>query len=367
MTEVSSREATFRYLDYIGNHERKIGLAAVVLANPDEFFSANALRRAMNECQGAQPVWPISWPTTMQYLTGGLMPGGVAVQSEMHVGDTITAVYQACEAQQALLRSLIGFGVIWSLDYPQLSLQQVLGTTRSSGQVRCPQARYKIYGYLLAQDGPSITQLSMDLNHVGYKTSKILERQVEVLRDAGIVTVRTVNDYHPALGEVTQIRLSADVATPIRDLHSGIQIIMNGRFDKAFERMARLLAQESGTELFARLIAKGKDFSGSYAGSQGRGVIESQVMSLMTGSAAFTVDTIRTALSHEHGRNISTIPLRRILNDMVKQGSLTGNKERRNPHRLTNVYSIQDPSHQQRLQAETPNSASQGGGKKGKA
>lgn len=201
MSEITRRrEVIFNFLDRVGNHERKIGAAALLLADPSRPFTVTELTHEINDHQGAEAPWPIVQTTTEGYIKTGLLPIGAAVRTRKRVRGSPT--YSAAGKYQEMLRTMIGFEVKWSLDNPDFSVQPALGVSSGSGQAHSPRTRYQLYGAILAQAGQSITQLGEGYKSVYCKSPEAVSVQLDSLRSLGIIAIDTTNDYNPIL-EVT--------------------------------------------------------------------------------------------------------------------------------------------------------------------
>ncbi len=215
MTEVlSQREPALRFLDFVGNHERKLGFAAVILAEPEKPHSAASIRDAYNDQQGSSTEWKLKRTGDMkEILEQCFVPGGV-------LREDVAGKYRVNQEVQELYSSLSGFLTGWSLDNPDVSLQQLLGFTGSPGAVRCPRARFQIYGHLLEYKNPRISRVAKIFRQIGYKTAEGVERQIEVMKDAGLVDIEAlaISGLFVKLGELPSPRSALPEVKALREM-----------------------------------------------------------------------------------------------------------------------------------------------------
>jgi len=183
----------FGFINGGANHELKLLTGAILLSNPEVPYSNSALSQELIGRQGEAVVWKVSSGTPAQYCNRSLEPIGAVVKTEV-IGKKGKPVigYQAeplhREAKLACTGALLG----WSLDYPDLSLQQSFGATQSSSMVRTPEIRYRVYTALLAnRGGLTISDIFTSLKGEGYPNYESMNTQLTRMQELGLVALRT--------------------------------------------------------------------------------------------------------------------------------------------------------------------------------
>ncbi len=189
----------YDFLNGAGNHELKLMTGALVLSDPDTVHTAASLRRAVIDRQGEPTVWNVQASILSSYILQSLEPSG-AVNSLSVLGERgkIVTGYRAAPNHRAEKLSLTGSLLSWSLDNPDISLQQVFGITSSNSELRSPEMRHRIFTTILsAAEAKSVPQLHQELQEVNYGFRQGLELQLERMKELGLVELRSNTGHDP--------------------------------------------------------------------------------------------------------------------------------------------------------------------------
>ncbi|HKR81854.1 MAG TPA: hypothetical protein VJR27_02545 [Candidatus Saccharimonadales bacterium] len=175
-------------LDYVGNHEGKTAVAAIMLSEPSTQFNATDLQNAVYDSQDEDDGWVPKRPIFGNYCTRSLVPSGIVVQE----GEW----YQA-EASPALPQRLAFCGSIlgWSLEFPEISVQKVFGQSASAHSRRAPALRYEIFKYIA--NNPD-TELSYGdvwhgMGQPEHFTRGVMNRNIGVLALQGLLEAHVLD------------------------------------------------------------------------------------------------------------------------------------------------------------------------------
>lgn len=264
------------FLNGAANHEAKLLSLAVMLSHPEKWYTTASISRELHQRQGEHLVWDMSPQTAFSYCKESLEPIGAVLKGNIK-GKRLHEVtaYKANEDNLKHNLALTGFLLDWSLRYPDLSLQRVLGNTASVGSVRSPQVRYQIYLDLLTTgDIPAIEDIGQSLEGAGYVNDDSITRQVQVLRDTGIVDLHSKQmDYNPELKiidpEFKHVVLKLEDRTPItqavyaaiKRLGADTTISLGNLIDNIGESNPALDKAEIRTKLVTA-ISSGKGYTG---------------------------------------------------------------------------------------------------------
>ena len=126
--EKLSDQALGNLLSAIGNSEAK---AALFLGmQPGEVYTAWDLRNLFLDLQGRSIEWNISVGTPIKYCTGSFEPIGLVAEEVSLDGQSIG--YTKTDYGIAIATPLAGLLLDFSLNYPDISLGQIFGSTVSS-------------------------------------------------------------------------------------------------------------------------------------------------------------------------------------------------------------------------------------------
>ncbi|HVW23641.1 MAG TPA: hypothetical protein VHB51_04145 [Candidatus Saccharimonadales bacterium] len=193
------------FINGVANHERKLALAAIVLAHPEREFSGADGSYELEQRQGKPLAWPSQDATGKQYFEQSLEPVGAVVKiSKRDESGRIVPAFVAEPSGRQLRLALCGFLMDWSLRYPDLSVQQVYGGTNSTTEVRVPWVRHKMYAGLLLNGGvQSVAGLEAVMDDVGYsRPLSSISIQVRSLERLGILQKITKHRGYNPLVEI---------------------------------------------------------------------------------------------------------------------------------------------------------------------
>ncbi len=194
----------YDFLNGVGNHEAKLLVTTLLFQYTNRWFSRSDLYAELIDRQ--QPVvgWAMGDSLPISYCRESLEPIGAVAKGRVSNsrGQSVTAFRAIPEKTQTAL-ALSGALLEWSLDYPDHSLQQLLGKTQSNGSLRSPQVRHAMYlDIATSPDVVSLVSLtdSLGLREDNGKEQRILQTQIEQMKALGIINFRTrLKDYDPTL------------------------------------------------------------------------------------------------------------------------------------------------------------------------
>jgi len=190
----------YDFLNGASNHELKLLTGAVILAYPDIAFSSALLRRALTDGQDDHEVWKIDVSIPRNYCVNSLEPIGAVVKTAIQgeQGTWVTA-FEAEPDHREVRLACIGTLLGWSLEYPDMSVQQVFGTTASHSDVRAPEMRYRSYTALLTgNEGGTVKSMFALLEGKGYPNYANMYTQLIRMQELGIIDLRTT-DQNPEI------------------------------------------------------------------------------------------------------------------------------------------------------------------------
>jgi hypothetical protein len=188
------------FLNYLGNHEIKLVLAAMLATRPDESFDSGQLRSQFIAAQGPDPAWDkaIIYTSLPRYVEHSLAKCGAAsVSREETDGSGRASLRYQGDAERAPRVLAFGGAVLgWSLDYPEMSLQQILGR-QSDDKQPSPETRHEIYAHLLSDpsNGTSTAKIFHGFGLPGYQWLDVTH-QVYRLEQLGIVDITSNKMLH---------------------------------------------------------------------------------------------------------------------------------------------------------------------------
>jgi len=190
----------YDFLNGASNHELKLLTGAVILAYPDIAFSPALQRRALSDGQGDHEAWKIETSIPKNYCINSLEPIGAVVKTTIRgeQGALVTA-FEAEPVHREVRLACIGTLLGWSLEYPDMSVQQVFGTTASHTNIRAPEMRYRSYTALLTgNDGGTVKSMFTSLEGKGYPNYANMYTQLIRMQELGIIDLGTI-DQNPEI------------------------------------------------------------------------------------------------------------------------------------------------------------------------
>lgn len=189
---IPSNEATLQADDFarlvhrVGNHEGKTAIAAFMMGNPDAWFKPYKLRDAAANIQGDDPAWCPKLPIVRGYCQNSFVPGGVAMERK-----------GTFRAQAAFLPQKLAFcGAIlgWSLDFPETSVQRVLGFASAGKAYQTTNLKHDICKVIADNNGHemSFADVSYKLNNNSIPAATV-RATIKSLSLSGILETHTLN------------------------------------------------------------------------------------------------------------------------------------------------------------------------------
>ena len=155
----------------IGNHENKALLSAAMI--PNKIYSRHDLEVLFNGMQGEEPVWRVDSGLPFGYCLHSLAPIGL-VTKELIDAESGRVGFIKTEYGAGVGDALAGHLLRYSLEHPDISLQQLFGrtSTNSAEGTRSPFGRIAIFGELLTRELP-VRVSDLEASHGGSGTGSI--------------------------------------------------------------------------------------------------------------------------------------------------------------------------------------------------
>lgn len=198
------QELFFKLLNRVGNHEAKLVTLGIVLSEPAEWFTRADLEDEIESRHERYAGWIPSAAVAFGYLET-LQPTGLINQGFTQGRRSSMAV--ACRASEVqkwhpACLAMVGEELEWSLFYPDISLQQILGRTGSPSSVRSPEVRFTIYEELLTSPipAPAAADIISALSGL-YPRGDLIRTQLQALRDLEIIDINSSHsdEFDPLL------------------------------------------------------------------------------------------------------------------------------------------------------------------------
>lgn len=150
----------------VANHEAKAVVTGIVASRPNEWFDMTHIHQAVRSAQTSENGWIPALPVPFKYFQQTLAPIGAVVKGsvESNRGFTVDA-YKASEFGATIGLAAVGAVLGWSLDHPDVSVQELFSRSASKTASRAPMTRFAIYKSLLeaGDDGRSYGQIETDI------------------------------------------------------------------------------------------------------------------------------------------------------------------------------------------------------------
>ncbi len=153
-------------VDGLANHEAKTLVAGVLVSHPEEWFTANRIHKEMVRRQQGEQGWITSNKMMgFSYCKHSLEPIGAVALGSIEGRTGLVGSYRASELGATTGLALVGSLSEWSLENPEVSLQELLGSSNSSGERRSPATRFIIFKSLLdaGNDGLTFGQIESEV------------------------------------------------------------------------------------------------------------------------------------------------------------------------------------------------------------
>ena len=186
----------------VANHESKaLTLAYMASRGPGQYFSAEQIGTDIVSIQGPEPAWKQSLTTAFTYCEESFEPIAAVAKSRLEVaGGKSRTVYEVTPfgAQEAF--ALTGFVLDWSLKYPDISVQSLLGATQSRTDNRSPLHRLAMLESILTSGDGEISLGQIAADHPELPGIGTILETVKTSSFSKVVDVASnQNGYNPTL------------------------------------------------------------------------------------------------------------------------------------------------------------------------
>lgn len=196
-------EEYFGLLSGVANHEAKALTVAAMAHNAPEdgLFSAATLDSVMHSIQGQNPGWKIGRTVPFTYCDESLGPIGAVTKSTIkNERGRSVAAYGLTDYGKEYGLAMAGLVLDWSLRYPELSVQTVLGSSQSKTENRTPVYRLAVLESILTAENEGISFSDIVADHPDLVGLPSVVENLKRGAFAKVVTVTTnQRDYNPTL------------------------------------------------------------------------------------------------------------------------------------------------------------------------
>jgi hypothetical protein len=145
------------FVSGFANHEAK-SLLLLRLAESGEELGDSAMGASFREFIGPDAPWyPNPAVPYRSYCVGGLEIAGHATRVIKPGGSTWSDAFKISRLGKRIGVPAAGLILDWSLEYPNISVQQVLGSAQTAGTVRAPQTRVEVLSRLVEQPAAGLS------------------------------------------------------------------------------------------------------------------------------------------------------------------------------------------------------------------
>lgn len=192
-----SREVFLGILGGVANHEAKLAVTALMAHQPNTWFTSSSLFHEVMARQGDQPGWVMGRRGPIGYCEQSLEPVGLVAKGVVASGDGQLTAFKANDDEPHAVdmgHAMSGALLEWSLEFPDLSLQQTLGVTAKKGKFRTPEVRYRMYKALLDDFSQEIsyTDIGNQLHETGIDLHTVYAN-FTALTDSEILETHTLD------------------------------------------------------------------------------------------------------------------------------------------------------------------------------
>lgn len=200
---VPSREADpslnfDEFVNNIANHEAKLLTAALLLSDTEKLHTSSTLSAELVARQEPPVGWLIGSGVVVGYCRDSLVPSKVV--SPLAITGRNGKPATSYRVTQGLLEPTLarsGFLLGWSLDHPELSVQQALGGS-GGNNAQGPATRLGVYDKVLSlPKSPSIVELKESVGDMGYSHPReAFSIIMRMMCDAGTITMDSKKQEH---------------------------------------------------------------------------------------------------------------------------------------------------------------------------
>lgn len=162
MSSPSSPESRFQsslpeLMAGVGNHEAK-ALLLLYMAKHPVASTTHYLSQGFNEFIGPGADWYPSPTIPFKYCIDSLAPIGQVAEETVESINGSARGFRITGYGQTVGKAAVGGLLAWSLEYPEISLQQVLGATQSRTSMRAAETRIAILQELITSPAPHVSK-----------------------------------------------------------------------------------------------------------------------------------------------------------------------------------------------------------------
>jgi hypothetical protein len=338
-----------RLLQYLGNHEGKLIVAAVMADAPHRSFTSIELYREVIDRQGPHPSWRQDKHTAFSHCVRSLAPLG-AVTSVPGAGErppgVVVAAYQAVPGMSAPVLALAGALLEWSLDYPDVSVQALFGKAAGIDGRRAVVVRYRLFRELLSDFAAADTLCDLldRLKVNGYRP-QAFRKHVDRLNSLGVLTVDAARP-----GQIYAGPKTADIhpgyRQPIIDLVDRVESLNDRARAREHRAQARRIIADPDTVRV--LMHKAKLFSPETNVRQPGPDqdVSHLLMAVVERLGRVNVHQALYEIAEETGRILHWTSINKALVALVRQGRLVARAQQFNPAYRTHLLHYSLPDHQ---------------------
>lgn len=160
----ASKEIFVGLLTGVSNHEAKLATTAIITSQPDVWYSETSLWNEVKLRQGENAGWIPDRKGPIKYCYYSLSPIGLVAKGVINGERGEVSAFKANDEQpEAVAKGLALSGSLmeWSLQFPDISLQKVIGVTHSVGAFRAPEVRYGVLKQLVDNIGSPLSYMDI--------------------------------------------------------------------------------------------------------------------------------------------------------------------------------------------------------------
>src|SRR3989344_4469669 len=185
-----------------GNHEAKL-LTLIYLYKEGTYLNRYRMGKGFRDFLGPAPEWEPNIRMPYGYCAQSFEALGQVVRGRVESHRGYSIAYSISERGIAVGMPLAGMLAEWSLQHPEISLQQVFGPTHSKGVTRAPQHRLNLIMELLTSSKPGLSLAEIaGVNAPNWRSQKYhtvltnTDSAARGLEAFGIVRTEHVSDFN---------------------------------------------------------------------------------------------------------------------------------------------------------------------------
>jgi hypothetical protein len=309
----------------VGNSEPKLLVAGTLALHDQPEATPRELQRELLDAgdgERIQAPWTPNAATILHYCRDGLAPAGVAERVAVRRPPRRHSVeaYQATDLARGDGLALTGALLDWSLqDYP-FGLKTLLGTSASTGPMKAPETRFRIFRHLLKQPeyGATLADITAALASEGVTYSPV-EAIGRSLRPTGILE-EVPKSERPRTAR-SGIRLTHLARPAVARLVECVEDAIGGDNRDALQAKARAILGDVAAR--SQLLAQASERSSSIRAKHHEGLTGAMVMDAVSQlGGSVTVTQVMSALHQAGQPTYSFESTRRFLERAAEEGAL---------------------------------------------